>query len=378
IFVDGVIHVHPGEGRTEEALAVRDGTVCRVADTYEVEFLEGIETRRVDLDGRTVVPGFVDGYADLATVGQQLLGTDDGATGSPPADVAAAREYLTAAVEAALKQGITTVFDAVRHPETARAYHELALSAALPIRVGLNYRGDLAKERPTPLEAVNRLGLVSGAGTDRVWIDSLAVDAGERSGDALREFLESATEAGFRVSATVDGPTALDSLLTAMSGADATRPRIWLDEAIPADRGQRLAALGATVVGRPESAAGEANQGAKERGTTRSAGPQFGRLLAAGVPVSFGSNGRRPNPLRDVERATTASPDARLGVTEALRAATGAAAGQSAVGAGLGTLEVGTPADFVALADSPWETPIAELAVELTVVDGTIEYDRLD
>ncbi|MDR5656384.1 amidohydrolase family protein [Halodesulfurarchaeum sp. HSR-GB] len=69
IFVDGEVHTLAHPDRTAEAFAVRDGTVVRVADTYEVEFLEGIETTRIDLDGRPVIPGFVDANAHLLGIG---------------------------------------------------------------------------------------------------------------------------------------------------------------------------------------------------------------------------------------------------------------------------------------------------------------------
>jgi hypothetical protein len=42
IFVNGEIHTLGTLNRTADALAVRDGTVCGIADTYEVEFNEGI------------------------------------------------------------------------------------------------------------------------------------------------------------------------------------------------------------------------------------------------------------------------------------------------------------------------------------------------
>ncbi|AOW80996.1 amidohydrolase [Halodesulfurarchaeum formicicum] len=69
IFVDGEVHTLSHPDQTAEAFAVRDGIVVRVADTYEVEFLEGIETTRVDLDGRPVIPGFVDANAHLLGIG---------------------------------------------------------------------------------------------------------------------------------------------------------------------------------------------------------------------------------------------------------------------------------------------------------------------
>lgn len=42
IFVNGEIHTLGTLNRTADALAVRDGTVCSVTDTYEVQLNEGI------------------------------------------------------------------------------------------------------------------------------------------------------------------------------------------------------------------------------------------------------------------------------------------------------------------------------------------------
>ena len=73
IFTNGAVHPLTGEETGEpsaEAVAVRDGTVVRVDSTYEVEFLEGVETEVVDLDGRTLLPGFVDAHTHLEMVGR--------------------------------------------------------------------------------------------------------------------------------------------------------------------------------------------------------------------------------------------------------------------------------------------------------------------
>ncbi|MFB6085507.1 MAG: amidohydrolase family protein [Halodesulfurarchaeum sp.] len=376
IFVDGEIHVRPGSDRIEEALAVRDGTVCRVADTYEVEFLEGIETRRVDLAGRTVLPGFVDGHADLSRVGKRLDESGKAGERSAPAGIEQARDVLMAALDDALEQGVTTVSDAVRNSETARAYHELARAEELPIRTRLNYREDAGSvESPAPLDAATRLGLGSDVGTGRLCLESLGVDVDDGSANFVKNFLRRSTESDFRVSVTVDDPAALSPLLSALDGSDVTRPRIWLGGAVSDEQVPRLAGLGATVVGNPGSGSTTGGRNPGEVGAGETRGLQFGRLVAAGVPVAFGSNGRRPIPLRSIERATGASPEDRLGVTEAVRAATGGTGPPATPESGTGTLDAGTSADFVALSASPWETPIGQLDVELTVVDGTIEYD---
>ncbi|WP_224268183.1 amidohydrolase [Haloprofundus salinisoli] len=56
-----------------EALAVRDGELVRLGSTYDVEFLAGAETEVVDLDGRVVLPGFVDAHVHLSMTGRYLV-----------------------------------------------------------------------------------------------------------------------------------------------------------------------------------------------------------------------------------------------------------------------------------------------------------------
>ncbi|WP_224448894.1 amidohydrolase [Haloprofundus salilacus] len=84
VLVDGEIHTLTDDaaGRTAEgddadevydALAVRDGDIVRLGSTYDVEFLAGAETEIVDLDGRVVLPGFVDAHVHLSMTGRYLV-----------------------------------------------------------------------------------------------------------------------------------------------------------------------------------------------------------------------------------------------------------------------------------------------------------------
>jgi predicted amidohydrolase YtcJ len=61
---------------THEAVAIRDGEIVRVDSTYEVEFLAGIETEVIDLDGRVVLPGFIDAHTHMTTLGRRLVHAD--------------------------------------------------------------------------------------------------------------------------------------------------------------------------------------------------------------------------------------------------------------------------------------------------------------
>jgi len=79
VFVDGEVHTLTEPDREAEAVAVRDGRVLRVADTYEIEFLAGVDTTRIDLDGRVLLPGFVDAHVHMQQLGQYQVHADLGA-----------------------------------------------------------------------------------------------------------------------------------------------------------------------------------------------------------------------------------------------------------------------------------------------------------
>jgi predicted amidohydrolase YtcJ len=55
------------------AMAVRDARIAAVGDDAEIARLAGPETRRIDLAGKTVTPGFIDSHLHLFWYGRQLL-----------------------------------------------------------------------------------------------------------------------------------------------------------------------------------------------------------------------------------------------------------------------------------------------------------------
>jgi predicted amidohydrolase YtcJ len=69
--------VHPmTDAEPVEAVAVRNGRIVRLGSADELSFLDGVETKRIDLDGRTVLPGFVDAHTHMEIVGQYERETD--------------------------------------------------------------------------------------------------------------------------------------------------------------------------------------------------------------------------------------------------------------------------------------------------------------
>ncbi|MFC4357412.1 amidohydrolase [Halobium salinum] len=76
VLTNAEVHSLTDPDSVSEAVAVRDGRIVRVGDAYEVDFLVGVETEVVDLDGRVLLPGFVDAHTHLPMTGRSLVNAD--------------------------------------------------------------------------------------------------------------------------------------------------------------------------------------------------------------------------------------------------------------------------------------------------------------
>ncbi len=70
-----------------EAIALKEGKIVFVGSKSEAEKLQGDSTQMLDLQGKTLVPGFIDGHAHFAGFGAQavaanLLADPDGSVNS--------------------------------------------------------------------------------------------------------------------------------------------------------------------------------------------------------------------------------------------------------------------------------------------------------
>lgn len=84
LLTNGVIHPLTDE-EPAEAVAVRDGQITGVGSGDECEPPDSRETERVDLAGRTVLPGFIDAHTHMSVVGQYELEADLTDADSPEA-----------------------------------------------------------------------------------------------------------------------------------------------------------------------------------------------------------------------------------------------------------------------------------------------------
>jgi predicted amidohydrolase YtcJ len=69
IFTNGIVHTVDASNTLAEAVAVSDGRILEVGSNASVAATAGPATRRVDLAGRTLTPGFIDAHHHFAGVG---------------------------------------------------------------------------------------------------------------------------------------------------------------------------------------------------------------------------------------------------------------------------------------------------------------------
>ena len=76
IYSGGTIITIDDDNPAVEAIAVRNGWIIAAGDLEEIEQFSGAGTSRVDLEGQTMAPGFIDGHAHVAQFGLQAVGAN--------------------------------------------------------------------------------------------------------------------------------------------------------------------------------------------------------------------------------------------------------------------------------------------------------------
>ncbi|MEO8538112.1 MAG: amidohydrolase [bacterium] len=81
IFSNGVVHTVDAQNRVAEAVAVSDGRILAVGSNAQVEGSASSSTRRVDLNGRSLTPGFIDAHHHITGLGSGADGINCKAPG---------------------------------------------------------------------------------------------------------------------------------------------------------------------------------------------------------------------------------------------------------------------------------------------------------
>jgi predicted amidohydrolase YtcJ len=98
VFTGGVVHTVDTSNRIAEAVAVADGRILAVGSNTEVGGYAGPSTRRFDLNGRSLLPGFIDAHQHFVGVGGAQYAIDCKADGMD--SVAAIAEAVRRRAEA--------------------------------------------------------------------------------------------------------------------------------------------------------------------------------------------------------------------------------------------------------------------------------------
>jgi predicted amidohydrolase YtcJ len=72
LFGGKIVTLESGLGEVQ-ALAARDGVIVALGTDAEIRRYAGIETRSIDLEGRLVVPGFIEGHGHFTGIGAALM-----------------------------------------------------------------------------------------------------------------------------------------------------------------------------------------------------------------------------------------------------------------------------------------------------------------
>ncbi len=132
IFYNGILVTMDEDQPAAQALAVRAGLILAVGSDVQVLTLQGSETTLVDLQGRTLMPGLIDGHTHLLTFPDRMGKT------------------LEDAQQVALSHGFTSVSEMWANEDVVNSFLEAEQQDRMRLRVNLfpSYNdGILANDR---------------------------------------------------------------------------------------------------------------------------------------------------------------------------------------------------------------------------------------
>ena len=319
----------------------------------------------------------------------------------PPTDAAWAK-LLARAIAFAHRLGITSVHDVV-DAHHIHAYQRLRAEGRLTIRAYLlPYDGLLEGLVASGLrtgfgDAWLRLGAIKvfadgslGARTAALFDpyddDVRATGRLNRSPKDLTARLARSHAAGFQLAVHAIGDRAVDVVVEAFSKilegeARDRRHRIEHFELPTEETLDRMKGLGLIASMQPNfvgrwSHPGELYERRLGRDRLEQNNP-YRDILRRRIPLAFGSDGMPYGPLFGLAGAVGAPfASQRIAASEAIQAYTAGGAFAGFAESEVGTLAAGKLADFVVLSGDPRRDPVGDLAVDATVVGGSVVYRR--
>jgi predicted amidohydrolase YtcJ len=145
ILVSGRVHTMDPDRPHAEAIAVRDGRILFVGSTLHVSALKGPATRVVQLQGLTVLPGFVDGHLHLERLAdtESVDGREIDVESTAPSTTSLT-ERIQKGVQLALSFGVTGAHDIGTSLEAIDVYKSLNAAGRLALRINAYPRVDNA------------------------------------------------------------------------------------------------------------------------------------------------------------------------------------------------------------------------------------------
>jgi predicted amidohydrolase YtcJ len=296
----------------------RDGRVARGVEAWEGDGSQ-VSSDRIDLDGRTVLPGLADAHVHFRSWAAQVSADVDGAQRTAHA------------------RGVTQVHD-FEASGGFSLWQQLAADRSLTLRV-------VAGQRSEQLSALLATGLRTGFGDAMLRVGPVLQTVDEMTADELARLVRAATAGGLAVALHPTGDVAARAALDALEAtreawsAVDLRPRIEDAQNLPPDVAERCAASGIA--------------------------PAFG----SGAPTAA------LDPLAGIAAAVAAGVGRAAAVARYTTDAAFAAGWERRVG----RLAPGFEADLVVLDDDPFTCPlerIAGIGVIATMVGGRFVCGR--
>lgn len=369
ILYNGTIHTMDPLHPTAEAVAVAGGRIIAVGQLEEIEATSHANTKRIDLAGRTLIPGFNDAHVNLYKAGLQL-----DSVAEEIASLADLEAAILAAAKAYLRLGITSVTEAGLTPALLDIYRKLAEERRLPFRINamaLRYAADGSK-----------IHLPERFESNWLRIDTVLIFAEkpERSGllytgDQMRALIWDIHRGGLRAAIHATSQEGIAQVIGAIEYAS-----------------QRLVSrLKHRIEGFAQPTADHLRRCAHRIGvvlqpTTFMDNTNGGHLLRSmrdfGVTVAFGSGAPQSpdaNALHGIKAVSAGSDSAQsISVAEALSLYTLGSAVVAGEDQLKGAISPGKYADLTILSGDPLRAPLARLAdlqVETVLVNGLVVYN---
>ena len=392
IFHNGTVFTMDTEYPQAQAVAIQGDRIVAVGSDNEVLNMSGPGTALVDLEGRTLLPGFIDSHA-------HWIGDRESAGHSTSEE----------AIQAALENGWTSISELFVNQDRLdellsldqQAHLRLRVNAYLPLNWGEEKFGDWYQAYEPGQEFSSRLRI----GGVKIFLDTNWGQTLFFSQAELNELVTEAHEAGFQIAVHSVGEASQDLLLNAyenaLQGESNQNHRHRIEHVVvlrddQLDRMQRLGIIASFQFFVPADCPEVMEDVFGPELLPRVA--RWRDLVEGGVPSMGGTDSpwgceaadpsKKGSPMEEIHKAATRigksgvppaewQLDQRITVEQALRLITIDAAYGTFQENVKGSIAVGKLADLVILSANPLATPIEQLTdieVVMTMVGGRVEH----